>query len=60
MEDEIYQLMMQFLSNDKQAVLWHKEGKIAFDSMLKMQINNADNYVRILSNLSKFVDIKEH
>lgn len=59
MEDEIYQLVMQFISNDKQAVEWHKEGKIAFDSMLKMKISNTDNSVRILNELSKLTTQSE-
>ena len=55
MEDEIYQLVIQFLANERQAIDWHKEGKIAFDSMLKMKTTNADNFARILNELSKFV-----
>ncbi len=53
MEDEIYQLIMQFISNDKKATEWHENNKIAFDSMLKMKTTNAENFVRMLNELSK-------
>lgn len=54
MEDEVHQLIMQFITNDKQAIEWHKEGKISFDSMVKMKEINSNNFVKVLSEFAKF------
>jgi hypothetical protein len=54
-EDEVYQLIMQFIANDKQATEWHKDGKISFDSALKMKASNAENFSKVLNELNKFM-----
>lgn len=50
---------MQFISNDKQATEWHEEGKISFDSALKMKSSNAENFTKVLNELSKFTAMKQ-
>lgn len=53
MEEQIYQLIQQFLSNDKKALEFFETNKIGFANMLEMKKQNAENTEKILKEIAK-------
>lgn len=53
MENEIYQLIQQFLVNDKKALEYYEANKIGFDRMLLMKKENAENIEKLIKELNK-------
>jgi hypothetical protein len=51
-EDEIYQLIQQFLVNDKKAIEYYEANKIGFDRMLIMKKENAENIEKLIKELN--------
>lgn len=51
MEDEIYELIQQFILNDKKAIEYYEKDKIGYENMLKMKRENADNIVKLIKEL---------
>ncbi|QIW88802.1 hypothetical protein P59_205 [Bacillus phage P59] len=51
MEDEVYQLVQQFLVNDKKALEYYENNKVGFDRMLVMKKENADNFEKLIREL---------